>query len=312
MNRALIGRIAAAATALVAAAVVVVPGSSARPDDAADGAAASSRPVSPVARAASEPPVKYVALGSSFASGPGESPNQGQLCLRGDNNYPHRVAAARELDLVDVTCSGSTTANILDVPQRPAAQRPQIDAVTPDTDLVTITTGGNDIDYIGRAMAMSCGNAVPEIARQVAARACGAGRAPAPEPGPEAYAAVERAMVATVNAVRARAPRAVIAVVDYPPLVSVDAPPCARLPLTPVQVTETARIADGLAAATARAAHATGAVLVAPSKSGAAHSVCSSSPWVRGFELPIPYHPNAAGKAGVARLVLDQLDGRIR
>ncbi|GAA1481186.1 SGNH/GDSL hydrolase family protein [Gordonia sinesedis] len=256
--------------------------------------------------------MKYVALGSSYAAGPGATPNVGELCLRGDNSYPRAVAAARELTLVDVTCSGATVANILDVPQHPAADRPQIEAVTPDTDLVTITIGGNDISYVGRVIAMSCANSVPELARTVAARGCSAGRDPAPEPAPDAYARVERSMVAVVDAVRARAPRAIVVLVDYPAVVSVDEAPCPQLPLTPEQVVETQRIADGLAGATARAAATSGALVVTASKASATHTVCSTAPWVRGFALPIPYHPNAAGKSAVAQLVLDGLGNRIR
>jgi lysophospholipase L1-like esterase len=63
-------------------------------------------------------------------------------------NYAHLVARGLGLDLHDVTYSGATTGDIL----RPsAAGAPaQLEAVTPDTRLVTITAGGNDVGFLPR------------------------------------------------------------------------------------------------------------------------------------------------------------------
>lgn len=49
------------------------------------------------------------------------------------------------LNLVDVSCGGATTAHILGAWSELA---PQIDAVTSDTKLVTVTIGGNDLNYV--------------------------------------------------------------------------------------------------------------------------------------------------------------------
>src|SRR5262250_1331586 len=90
---------------------------------------------------AAAPPSKgarYVALGSSFAAGPGIETQLGS-CSRSDHNYAHLVAAALELELTDVSCGGATTANILDTPQGGAT--PQLAAVGADTALVTVTIG---------------------------------------------------------------------------------------------------------------------------------------------------------------------------
>ncbi len=80
----------------------------------------------------------YVALGSSFAAGPGIASQLG-YCGRSDNNYSHLVADALGLKLTDVTCNGATIANILYTSQGDAA--PQIDSVSPDTALVTVPLG---------------------------------------------------------------------------------------------------------------------------------------------------------------------------
>ena len=49
-------------------------------------------------------------------------------------------------DLVDVTYSGATTANVLTDPQHGAP--PQVDALDGSEDLVTVTIGGNDVGYV--------------------------------------------------------------------------------------------------------------------------------------------------------------------
>src|SRR5439155_12419484 len=88
---------------------------------------------------------KYVALGSSFASGPMIPDVADQSCLRSTNNYPRLVAAALKLSLTDVSCGAATTDHIISTPQ--GAHPLQLDAVTPDTKLVTVTIGGNDVNY---------------------------------------------------------------------------------------------------------------------------------------------------------------------
>ena len=97
------------------------------------------------------PGSRYVAMGSSFAAGPGlptRVPGSPRRAGRSSGNYAHLVARALGLDLQDVTYSGATTSDIL----RPSAggQPAQLDAVTADTRLVTITAGGNDVGYLPR------------------------------------------------------------------------------------------------------------------------------------------------------------------
>jgi lysophospholipase L1-like esterase len=98
---------------------------------------------------------KYVAPGSSYAAGPGIPTQSGGVCTRSSHNYPNLVAAKLKLSLVDVACSGTTTANVLTTSQ--GTNPPQVDAVTYDTSLVTFTVGGNDIGYT--ATVFSCGMA---------------------------------------------------------------------------------------------------------------------------------------------------------
>lgn len=96
----------------------------------------------------------YVALGDSYASGYGLKPfgNKPALgCYQAEHDYPHQVAATLGLTLDDRTCAGASTANVTDTPQSTdtgAGTAPvQADALRPDTDIVTISIGGNDLGF---------------------------------------------------------------------------------------------------------------------------------------------------------------------
>ena len=102
-------------------------------------------------------PAQYVALGSSYAAGPGITPTVAaspEGCARSAENYAHVLARARGFALVDVSCSGATTHDVLAAGQfdLPA----QLDAVTPQTQLVTVTIGGNDVFYMANLIGLSC------------------------------------------------------------------------------------------------------------------------------------------------------------
>ncbi|MEH3155157.1 MAG: SGNH/GDSL hydrolase family protein [Gordonia paraffinivorans] len=248
--------------------------------------------------------LQYVALGSSYAAGPDSSDIVDRRCLRSGDDYPRRVAAAESLDLTDVTCSGSTIPDILRRAQPGRADRPQIDAVTSDTALVTITTGGNDVHYIPRLTDLSCAN---QPSRQPHhPRHCHPER-PSTVSGEGEYSALESAMIAVADAVRARAPRAVVVIVDYIPVLDPQATLCAGVPLTRAQAVETVQTFDRLTAATRAAADRSGAILVDAAAAAQGHTVCSSSPWVSSFVPPAPYHPNAAGRAAMATLTVDAI-----
>src|SRR4029453_279996 len=88
---------------------------------------------------------KYVALGSSYASGPAIPDQSDTGCQRSTNNYPGLLARKLKLALTDVSCGAATTDHIISTPQKD--RPPQIDAVTPDTKLVTVTIGGGDVNY---------------------------------------------------------------------------------------------------------------------------------------------------------------------
>ncbi|WP_162287311.1 SGNH/GDSL hydrolase family protein [Corynebacterium urinipleomorphum] len=124
----------------------------------------------------------YAAMGS--ASGPFEGP---EFCARSEDNYPHQLAEIypginEKRGFIDASCQGATTEHLfnerrinenldpeeaLDQEElnattseaaastsstptgtdRPGVLSPQIDALEPDTDLITLSIGGNDIHF---------------------------------------------------------------------------------------------------------------------------------------------------------------------
>ncbi|GAB2649944.1 SGNH/GDSL hydrolase family protein [Kribbella swartbergensis] len=232
---------------------------------------------------------------------------------RSGGNYPHLVAAELGLDLVDVTYSGATTANLLDTPQDAAP--PQLEAVGPGTALVTITAGGNDLEYVGTFHRGSMLNTLAKPATLLGRRVANRIRARVSYLKDDtAYQAVTDSLVRVVERAREQAPSARILLVDYLTLVGPGTRPRLDVPLNEEQLPSIAMMADGLAAAFAKAAAATGVDLIAASAASRDHGIGSAEPWTTGFSLRppglggfVPYHPNAAGMRAVADLIVRTL-----
>ncbi len=91
---------------------------------------------------------KYVALGDSYSSGAGlEAYDNPNGCERSVLSFPRRLsrtgpASARDLHFV--ACSGAQTKDVFGWNH---GEAPQINAVTSETGLITLTIGGNDIRF---------------------------------------------------------------------------------------------------------------------------------------------------------------------
>ncbi|AYE95873.1 SGNH/GDSL hydrolase family protein [Mycobacterium paragordonae] len=155
---------------------------------------------------------RYVALGDSAAAAPlvpdaADPPG----CFKSTNDYPavlaRRIGAA---NFVDVSCSGATAADIADREQSTSGGvvPRQIDAVTADTDLITITIGGNDVGLASSAA--QCRR------NSLAQPPCFADFVPR---GTDRFSvSISRQIPlweAMIGAVRAKAPRARIVLVGY-------------------------------------------------------------------------------------------------
>ena len=249
-------------------------------------------------------------MGSSFAAGPGIAPRvpaSPRRAGRSASNYAHLVARALRLDLHDVTYSGATTSDIL----RPSAagQPAQLDAVTPDTRLVTITAGGNDVGFLPRLTLASLPWPLHALPR-VKARVAGYGDRDATD---ERFAQLAGNLAMIGRSLRDRAPASRVLFVDYLTILPPHGDDRGGPP--PAEIAEWGRaIAARLATTTQAAADAGGCEYVAASAASAGHHAWSAVPWTRRFRLSLrggaPYHPDAAGMAAVAELVLERLAGR--
>jgi lysophospholipase L1-like esterase len=253
---------------------------------------------------------RYVAMGSSFAAGPGITPRASaspRRAGRSAGNYAHLVARALGLELRDVTYSGATTSDIL----RPSAagQPAQLDAVTPDTRLVTVTAGGNDVGFLPRLTLASLPwplRALPAVKARVA----GFGD---PDATDERFTQLATNLAAIGRRLRDQAPACRVLFVDYLTILPPDGEDRHGPP--PEGIAQWGRATAARLAATARAAaDAAGYEYVAVPAASADHHAWSATPWTRRFHLSLrggaPYHPDAAGMAAVAELVLATLTGR--
>jgi hypothetical protein len=251
---------------------------------------------------------KYVAMGSSFAAGPGIAPsadNPSNRCGRSAQNYAHQLARRHNLSLVDVSCGGSTTEHLLG-PWNELA--PELDAVDADTLLVTLTTGGNDLGYLGGLAAMSCVNVAAQTG---AARQTPCGAVP-PLPDDKTYAGMEMRLRTVISKVHSQAPKARLIIVDYATILP-SSGVCAVVPLSAAQADASRGIAQRLNEITVRVAKETGTELIRASKITEGHDVCATDPWLNGYPSPgVPaerayYHPRLAAMSAIA----DALDRQI-
>lgn len=249
---------------------------------------------------------RYVALGSSYAAGANIPPlaeGRPTRCGASAISYSRLLAQRLDLALTDASCGGATTAHLLGAWNELPAQ---VEAVTADTRLVTITVGGNDLNYMGLMFAGSCraGLRDPRLP-------AGAPCPTVSEPSAADYARVENQIAEVVQQVRARAPQARVVLVQYVALVGDE--PCAAAPMSEDDALVARRVAAALAAATARAGERGGADVLPVERASLGHTACSAQPWSRGLAPGYtgaegaPWHPTAAGHAAIADMLAQML-----
>jgi lysophospholipase L1-like esterase len=255
--------------------------------------AAPSSSTAPTTSAAPAPGARYVALGSSFAAGAGIEP-QSPECGRSGRNYANLVAEELDLELVEASCGGAVTANITDTPQ--GANPPQIEAVTADTALITVTVGGNDLGYA--ATASACDDP---------ASSCAVGE-PLPE---DRLSQLRGSLTSMIGALRERAPEAAIVLVTYPRLVTDE--PCDQLTYAPEEVEVVRALGERLQEAFLDVADATGVLVADPYGVDGDHGPCAGDGdrWINGSTAGdgATHHPTSTGHAAMAELVLESLAG---
>jgi lysophospholipase L1-like esterase len=254
----------------------------------------------------------YVALGDSYAAGPGvpDAISDSGLCARSDHNYPSLVAqGAAPTAFTDVSCSGAVTD---DMTGRQLGIAPQFDALKTDTGLVTLTIGGNDAGFAG--IVVTC----------VALSIFDSTGAPCKknyttggtdqiinklnEVGPK--------VGAVIQGIHQRSPQARVLLVGYPDLLPDSKSKCAvDVPVAAGDVPYLDGIEQRLNQLLSAQADANGAEFVDTYSSSVGHDLCQASGtrWVEGIQDlqgAAPIHPNALGMANSAQQVLSRLNLR--
>lgn len=247
---------------------------------------------------------RYVAMGSSYAAGPGTGelkPGAPARCTRSQTNYATLLARRLNLDLVDATCGGATTAHLLgpwnELP-------PQLDSVSPETRLVTITIGGNDVNFVRNLYGAECAGKAPDAA---ARSRC----TQTLLPGEADWARLAGNLRAIVRQIHAKAPAARVIFVDYQTVLP-RGRTCPAVPFDAAGLTTMRRQAARLAQVTASAARAEQAEVLHAGALSRSHSPCDAQPWMvgaPGTAPGTPYHPNAAGMRAIADALARRLGG---
>ncbi|GHF53293.1 lipase 1 [Streptomyces mashuensis] len=219
----------------------------------------------------------YAALGDSVASGTGAGPGSGD-CRRSPGAYPVLWAGShRPAQFAFAACSG---AKIPDVTAR------QLPAVPPDTTLVSITVGANDVGFVDVLTTCVLGGedaCLTGIARaeQVMDRDL-----------PGAYQQLYRAVGART------APGARVVVTGYPHLYADRA--CLTGGLTQREVTALNAAVDHLDRVIEDQTRTHRDVVFADVRPRfAGHGLCSSDPWIHPpslLALSVSFHPTAEGQ----------------
>ena len=276
--------------------------------------------------AVSDKPYTYVALGDSYSAGEGlapynegtDTPPNGDDCHRSQTqSYVELLAnAVKATTLNFLACSGAQTANIFQSEQHSGEGVQAASSVLdPTTSLVTITIGGNDVEFANVvgfcAKTANCNTAV---------------YTPNDQPGHGTSAPLDSWAAARLDAlhpqlhdvfveIHKRAPQAKVIVVGYPHLFGDAASPSPACQLLYGLVDSNERtslnaLADDLNKTIQSAAVETGAqfVDIAPYFSG--HEPCApQSEWINtvllqgGSPQRGAFHPNAIGQQMYARII---------
>lgn len=229
---------------------------------------------------------EYVALGDSYAAGVGAGARQ-NVCWRGEGGYPVLVAARLGRGVAYQACLGATIGDVT---------RNQVEALSAQTSIVTLTVGGNDVGFVPVLIA-------------------------AAQPGWMANSdtAIDNALIvlrgqlpgwlsALYADIAARAGGADVLVTGYPRIFN--GTDCNLA--TYFSAHEMRRINDAtdeLNAVIAATASRAGFGFVPVANGFDGHAVCDEQEWINGVAYPIEesFHPNPLGHSAYGDAVLAAL-----
>jgi lysophospholipase L1-like esterase len=253
------------------------------------------------AAAAATGPLRYVALGDSYSAASGVLPpdlTAPPECVRSARNYPHVIAAETGAQLRDVTCGAAETKDFSEPQYEGVA--PQLDALSRDTQLVTMTIGGNDSGVFIEAI-LACGSAGLSTLGQGSPCRDRYGSSFEDTIRTTTYPSLVRAL----EAVHAAAPRARVAILGYPWIMPASGGCFDKMPVAEGDVPYVRGIQATLNDAIRRAAAATGSTYVSFDAVSDGHDACQPlgvrwiEPVLQGTNAVV-VHPNALGEAEMA------------
>ncbi|WP_232678462.1 SGNH/GDSL hydrolase family protein [Nocardioides sp. R-C-SC26] len=278
--------------------------SSASPDDDDSGSAAPD---------ASGEITTYVAMGDSYTAAPLfplTDDEQIDNCLRSRKNYPSLVARELGIKVVDVSCSGASTTSMFAEQKFTSEIRPpQLDALSPETDLVTLGIGANDSSFFSKmifdCLAIAESDPAGSPCREQNTNARGKDKLE------RELVAIERNVTRVVRAIGKRAPNARILFVGYPQLLPDEGSCRAKLPLAEGDYPYTLELNQQLVEAVRDGGARAGAEYVDLWTASSGHDICSRQPWVAGVrgdpKRAMGLHPYPAEQRAVADLILEMV-----
>ncbi|CAM3493192.1 SGNH/GDSL hydrolase family protein [Stackebrandtia soli] len=226
--------------------------------------------------------VNYVALGDSYSSGTGTAEYTDTDCLLSNHSYPQQLASQLGLTLTFDACSGAVIDDV---------RNSQMANLNADTDLVTMSIGGNDTGWSD--VVVSCARPWPWTCWGDIDNA-------------EAYVTntLPGRLDSLYSEIRAAAPNAQVVIVGYPRLFNGES--CNVI--TRISGEEQARLneaADLLGDTIGSVASAHGFDYVDPRGAFDGHAVCDDEEWLNGLSWPIveSFHPNRSGHDAYTDLI---------
>ncbi|GKZ22357.1 hypothetical protein AbraIFM66951_007990 [Aspergillus brasiliensis] len=250
--------------------------------------------------------LQICSLGSSYAAGPGIPPLVGQAdAMRSGYNYAHLIAQQLEAQLTDLTSSGSTLLNIITEPQTFLFYNdtfpPQITGIPEDADIITLTAGGNDLNYIVD-YSWIVGTRLGQKKTSSNAQ----------ESSSLSLEEIGDRLGAVLDEIHKRAPEARIYLVEYPAVLCPDTRPGLDIPLNQDKMAHHSQVASKLQKAYSLAAgpRSEWCERVPVHERSLSHALGSPGPWLDGLGLlslirrgPV-LHPHPKGMKAVAEMLL--------
>jgi lysophospholipase L1-like esterase len=250
---------------------------------------------------------QYVALGDSYTAGPLIGPiGPDDLCIRSGINYPALIARALGSSKIDRSCNSADLSHLVE-PQEVEGgitMPPQLEAVTPRTDLVTLGMGANP------AATMAWFATCPSLREEDPEGSPCREHYRTESGGDEVIRILRKErtqLVSALDLIKERAPGARVLVIGYPAIFPSRGDCPEQYPVATGDLRYARGILTYLNKILRQAAEQTGTEYVDVHAATKGHDICSDDPWVQGRKdelgVALAFHPHAEEQRAVATLV---------